>query len=376
MRILEIRECSVPISRYNDASIPSGNLTTSAVELVTDLETGGEPIIGRAFSSIGRYAQSGLIRERFAPRLLSAPQFSDPRDAWQAMMRGEKPGGHGERCVAVGTLDAAVWDAAAKAAGKPLYRYIADMRGTAANTSPAVYAGGGYPYPHDDVARLRAEIAAMREMGFSNVKIKIGAGALRDDLQRVEAAIDAMGGEASRVAVDAMNAYDREHALQAARALRGYGLWWFEDVCDPLDFVTQADVVQVYGGAIAAGEALFSAAEALLLDAHGGLRRQRDILLFDPIHCYGITGYLQIVDALTARGWPRRAFWPHGGHLLTLHVAAALDLGGAECNPFSFAPFGNAGDALPNGPGAGLESTVFAAEELRTALRRSPPVRP
>jgi hypothetical protein len=38
------------------------------------------------------------------------------------------------------------------------------------------------------------------------------------------------------------------------------------------------------------------AAEANLLDRHGGLRRDRDILLFDPVHCYGLSGYLQIVE--------------------------------------------------------------------------------
>ena len=41
------------------------------------------------------------------------------------MMAGEKPGGHGERCVAVGTLDMAIWDAAAKIARAPLYRFLA-----------------------------------------------------------------------------------------------------------------------------------------------------------------------------------------------------------------------------------------------------------
>jgi L-alanine-DL-glutamate epimerase-like enolase superfamily enzyme len=128
--------------------------------------------------------------------------------------------------------------------------------------------------------------------------------------------------------------------LTAARALARYGLWWFEDVCDPLDFETQAAVVAAYGGAIAAGEALFSVAEAKLLNLHGGMRRDRDILLFDPVHCYGLPGYLRMVDHLKTMGWPRSAFWPHGGHPFCLHVVAALGLGGAEINPLSFSPFG------------------------------------
>ncbi len=339
MRITHVREVSVPVSRYTDHSITAGGLTTSVVSVFTDVTIDGEPVTGYGHTSIGRFAQSGLIRERFAPRLLAAAPFDDPRVAWRAMMQGEKPGGHGDRAVAAGALDMAVWDAAAKYARKPLYRYIADMLGLQPQTGIAVYAGGGYPYPADDVARLQNEIRAMLDLGFERVKIKIGAGSLDEDLRRIKAAIDILG-SGTKLAVDAMNAYDRDSALRAARALAPYELWWFEDICDPLDFETLAAVAQVYEGPIAAGEALFSLAEAKLLDRYGGLRRDRDILLFDPVHCYGLTGYIAIVEELTSRGWPRSAFWPHGGHAFTQHVTAALNLGGAECNPFAFAPFG------------------------------------
>ena len=81
----------------------------------------------------------------------------DPFRAWNVMMTGEKPGGHGERCVAIGALDVAIWDAAAKIAQLPLYRLLADR--TAGRESPnptvSVYAGGGYYYPSDDIALLR-----------------------------------------------------------------------------------------------------------------------------------------------------------------------------------------------------------------------------
>jgi len=102
-----------------------------------------------------------------------------------------------------------------------------------------------------------------------------------------------------------------------------------------------------YDPPIAAGEALFSAAEAALLDRYAGLRRARDILLFDPVYCYGLPGYLQIIDTLTATGWPRQAFRPHGGHLFSLHLVAALGLGGAEINPLAFHPFHGPPPALP-----------------------------
>ena len=85
----------------------------------------GKPVVGYGFNSNGRYGQGGLIRERFAPRLMEADPKTlldeagdnlDPDKVWATLMSNEKPGGHGERSVAVGTIDMAVWDAVAKIA--------------------------------------------------------------------------------------------------------------------------------------------------------------------------------------------------------------------------------------------------------------------
>lgn len=373
MRIVDITERSVPISRYAAVAPAPGGLTTSIVALRTDVVRDGKAVVGYGFSSIGRFAQSGLIRERFAARLLAADEKQlvddaginfDPFRAWHVMLRGEKPGGHGERCVAVGTLDMAIWDAAAKIAGLPLHHFIAARVGRARpNESVPVYAAGGYVYPHDDLRRLDEELRTFLQLGYTHAKIKIGALPLSEDRRRIETALGILGG-GQRLAVDAMNAYDRSEAVQAAGQLARYHLWWFEDVCDPLDFETQRAVTDLYDAPIAAGEALFSVAEARLLDLHGGLRRDRDVLVFDPVHCYGIPGYLQIVERFESSGWSRSSFWPHGGHVFSLHVAAALGLGGAEVNPLAFEPFGGLADGVvvhngrvkpPDEPGVGFE---------------------
>jgi L-alanine-DL-glutamate epimerase-like enolase superfamily enzyme len=330
VRITDIRERSVPISRYADPALPSGGLTTSVVAIETDVVRAGKPITGYGFSSIGRFAQSGLIRDRFAPRILSAAPSDlldaegknfDPFCAWNVMMRGEKPGGHGERCVAVGTLDMAMWDIAAKIIDRPLYDFLSYRLGRQPTPIVNVYAGGGYYYPTDDSVRLTREIQNLLDDGYVRFKMKIGSQRISEDQDRIEAAVAALS-DARHLAVDAMNAYDADSALTAAQALARYGLWWFEDVCDPLDFATQAAVARAYPGPIAAGEALFSEAEAKLLDSHGGLRRERDILLFDPVHCYGIPGYIRVIEAMQERGWPRSAFWPHGGHIFCLRSGA------------------------------------------------------
>lgn len=129
VRILEIREVTKPISSpIRNAYIDFTKMTSSLVAVVTDAVRDGKRVIGYGFNSNGRYGQGGLIRERFAPRILDADPQSllndagtnlDPHRVWAAAMSNEKPGGHGERSVAVGTIDMAVWDAVAKIEGKP-----------------------------------------------------------------------------------------------------------------------------------------------------------------------------------------------------------------------------------------------------------------
>ena len=373
MKITEILQQTIPVSRFADTRIASGGLNTTAVALVTDVRRNGAPIVGFGFSSIGRFGQSGLIGERFAPRLIAASEEDlctesgdniDPFRAWDCMMQNEKPGGHGERCVAIGTLDMALWDAAAKIAGKPLYRFLGDLAGND-NTRKMVpvYAGGGYYFPSDDINQLTDEVRNFLNEGYTRVKIKIGGKTLPEDLKRIEAVLSLLP-DGDHLAVDAMNGYTPEFAFQAARILEPYKLRWFEDMCDPLDFETHAHLAREYDPPLAAGEALFSVADAQNLIRYGGFRPDRDILLFDPVHCYGLPEYLRIIEMLENNGWSRGACLPHGGHLFSLHVAAGLGLGGSESNPFNFQPFGGFTDGAtiedgiiqpPEVPGIGFE---------------------
>src|SRR5579883_397912 len=184
MRITAIRDIVVPIgSAIRNAYIDFSAMTASVVAIVTDLRRDGRTVVGFGFNSNGRYAPQGLLRERFIPRLLAArPEelqdargLIDPAKAWAAMMRNEKPGGHGERSVAVGVLDMALWDALAKAEGVPLWRLLAERYNEGrADETAWVYAAGGYYYPGEDVARLQDEMRSYLDRGYATVKMKIG----------------------------------------------------------------------------------------------------------------------------------------------------------------------------------------------------------
>src|SRR6478752_1282378 len=177
VRITDVREITKPISSpIRNAYIDFTKMTTSLVAVVTDVMRDGRRVVGYGFNSNGRYGQGGLIRERFAPRVLEAPPNSllndagdnlDPDRIWSTMMKNEKPGGHGERSVAVGTIDMAVWDAVSKIAGKPLFRLLAERHKREANPRVFVYAAGGYYYPGKGIDALRAEMRSYPDRGYT-----------------------------------------------------------------------------------------------------------------------------------------------------------------------------------------------------------------
>ncbi|MDE0335886.1 MAG: mandelate racemase [Defluviicoccus sp.] len=383
MRILEVRETAIPVgASMANAAIGFDEMTASAVAVRTDRRVGGAPVIGYALDSVGRYAHGGLLRERFVPRLEAAAEAEiadpetgllDPMRAWTVMMRNEKPGGHGERSAAVGVLDAALWDAAAKAAHVPLWRLLADrFNGGGADETVEIYASGGHYRPGEPVEALASEVRDGMAQGFRTFKIKVAGAALDIDRARIEAALDAVG-EGGRIAVDANAALDRDSWRPMAAMLGDYDLAWFEEPCDPLDFELTREIASAYPGPLATGENLFSAADARNLLRYGGLRKDRDLLQFDVSLSYGIAEYLRIVDAAEQAGWSRRRLVPHAGHLFALNVVAGLGLGGHEIAPDASLVLGG----LPDGctvsdgrlapgdlPGVGFEGKANAMAVL------------
>ena len=307
MKIVEVRERTFPIaSQIRNAVIDFSKMTLSAVAVVTDVVRDGAPVVGYGFNSNGRYGQGPLLRDRFIPRLMSADSRSlldesgenlDPGRIWAALMTNEKPGGHGERSVAVGTVDMAVWDAVAKIARKPLFRLLADRYGAAATPRVFVYAAGGYYYPGKGPSALQDEMRRYVERGYTVVKMKIGGAPLEEDLRRIESVLQVVG-DGSRLAVDANGKFDLETALAYGRALAPYGLRWYEEAGDPLDYALQAELGHRYEGPVATGENLFSHQDARNLLRYGGMRKDRDILQFDCALSYGLVEYLRTLDVV------------------------------------------------------------------------------
>jgi L-alanine-DL-glutamate epimerase-like enolase superfamily enzyme len=375
MRIVDIRETSVPLnSSLANSSIDFSEMTTSVVAVITDIKRDGETVCGFAFNSTGRYACGAQMRARFIPRILNAEPHSllneagdnfAPEKILSVMMRNEKSGGHSERSIGIGTIEVAVWDAVAKIAGKPLHRLLAERyNGGKAADKVFCYVGGGWYAPVITNNHPHAAGRAHPHAGYTMVKMKVGGTPLADDLKRVEA-VKSILPRGGKLAVDANSKFGRDEALAYARGLAPFGLRWFEEPCDPLDFALLAEIAAAYEPPLSTGENLFSTQDVENLVRFGGLKPQRrDVIQVDPPQAYGIVQYARTLEMLARHQWPRSLMFPHGGNQMSLAIAAGFGLGGAESYPGVFGDFGGFADdagladgyiTLSDRPGIGFE---------------------
>jgi L-alanine-DL-glutamate epimerase-like enolase superfamily enzyme len=384
MKITEIREKTLPISSpIRNAYIDFSKMTLSLVAVVTDVVRDGKRVVGYGFNSNGRYGQGALMRERFIPRLLEADAKSlradngdnlDPHKVWSCMYTNEKPGGHGERSVAIGTIDMAIWDCVAKIERKPLFQLLAERYGDGKpNPRVFVYAAGGYYYPGKNYDGLKDEMRSYIDRGYTTVKMKIGGAALDEDLRRIDAVLSVLQ-DGQKLCVDANGRFDLDAAIAYAKALSQYDLFWYEEPGDPLDFELQAVLRNYYEKPMATGENLFSMQDARNLIRYGGMRADRDWLQFDCALSYGLVEYLRTLAMLRQHGWSPARCIPHGGHQMSLNIAAGLGLGGNESYPDLFQPFGGFPDGvrvensritMPDLPGIGFEGKSDLYREMQ-----------
>ena len=356
MKITNIIEETKSISsNIKNAYIDFSKMTISVVAVCSNVVKNGKPLIGYGFNSNGRYGQGYLIRERFAPRLLEANTNEilndegtnfDPIKMWNVMMKNEKPGGHGERSVAVGTIDMAIWDLISKIEDKPLFQMLAERYGDGVpNRKVFVYAAGGYYWPNQGINGLTDEIKKYLDLGYSVVKKKIGGASLSEDCKRIEAVLKILGPE-DQLAVDANGRFDLETAIEYGKALSNYNLFWYEEPGDPLDFELHKELSKHYLYPLATGENLFSVHDARNLIRYAGMRKDKDWLQFDCALSYGLVEYLKIIEMLKENKWDVSRCIPHGGHQMSLAIAAGLGLGGNESYPDLFQPYGGFPDGV------------------------------
>ena len=382
MRIVDVRETAIPLkSNLRNSGFDFSEMTTSVVAVITDVVRDGKKVAGFAFNSTGRYACGAQMRDRFIPRIMKAQPDSlldqsnnniDPAKVLACMMQREKAGGHTERSVAIGTIEVALWDAVAKIEGKPLHRVLADRYSSGRMADKVFcYVGGGWYTPGQTFKDVQDEMRRHLDDGYTMVKMKVGGLPLAEDMKRVEA-VKSILPSGTLLAVDANCKFGRDEGLAYAKALKQFGLRWFEEPCDPIDYALLAEIGNEYGLAMSTGENLFSTQDVENLVRFGGMKPERnDVIQVDPPQAYGIVQYARTVAMLEKHNWPRSGLFPHGGNLMSLAIAAGFGLGGAESYPGVFGAFAGYADdhkvengylKLSDRPGIGFEgqSALYA----------------
>ncbi len=375
MRITRILERTIPLTTNISNSARSlKDIRTTIVAVVSDVIRNGKPLIGFAFSSIGRASHGTPIRERIAPRVLDSSPDSMldasgtnfcPAKIHAVAMHNEKLGGDAERSAAIGTLDIAVWDLVAKIEEKPLHQVLAERFNSGkVEKSVFCYVGGGWYRPGQTTQDLQDEMRGHLDAGYSMLKMKVGGLTLDEDCKRIEAVLKIVG-NSKFLAVDANCIFDRQQAIDCAKAIAQFGLRWYEEPCHPLDFESYKAVSEVYEPPLAACENLFSPRELENFLLYSGFRSDKDIVQIDPPLAYGISGYLSVIEIAQKHGFNRKSLFPHGGNLMGLHIAAGFGLGGCESYPGVFGAAGGFNDEvilkngyaiLPKSPGLGFEA--------------------
>jgi L-alanine-DL-glutamate epimerase-like enolase superfamily enzyme len=228
---------------------------------------------------------------------------------WQAMWWKLHYGGRGGSVsLAISAVDTALWDLAARRAGKPLWRHLGGF-------DPAVpcYAGGiDLELPLDALLRQTDDNLAK---GFRAIKMKVGRPHLSEDVARVAAMRGHLGPDVALM-VDANMRWTVDQAIRAARAFQPYDLTWLEEPTIPDDVDGHARIQREGGIPLATGENHHTLWEFKQMIAGGGVTFPEP----DVTNCGGVSIFMKVCGLAEAFNLPVTS---HGAHDATVHLLAA-----------------------------------------------------
>ena len=258
-------------------------------------------------------------------------------------------GRHGPVSFALSGIDIALWDIVGKAQGAPLHRLLG---GATRDRIPTYASLLRYGKPNL-VGRYTKEAITR---GYAHVK-------LHEHLIETIAAGREAAGPDIAIMVDTNCAWPPAEALEMARNLKAYDLYWLEEPVDPVDdYETMARIRRDTGMTIAAGENIGHAGEARFAIECGAL----DVFQPSVTKIGGITAMRKAIAVAKAGGVRVMPHSPYFGPglIATLHIIAA-DLPDSLCERFycelEATPLGSAIAAddgqmnVPQGPGLGIE---------------------
>lgn len=222
--------------------------------------------------------------------------------------------------MALSGLDMAFWDALGHAAGQPVARLL----GGSCRPLQA-YDSFGIVSPSEDRRALEDSLA----QGFKAIKIKIGGGDLRQDIDMVAGVRDIIGGETALM-LDYNQSLTVAEAVRRIERLAEFDPYWIEEPVPAEDLSGHAAIRAASPVPIQTGENWWFLADmAKALEAGAS-----DYAMPDLMKIGGITGWLAAMGLAEAAGMPvsSHIFVEASAHVLavtpTAHWLEFLDLAG------------------------------------------------
>ena len=360
---MKVTQVAVDVLRVPvDQPYTAGGRTVDANWHVLARITTADGIEGLGYVVYPRRDLMGVIAEaaRELGEHLIGASVLEAEAAWERLARrGDWVGPGGLLHCALAPLDIALWDAAGKTLGQPVYRLLGGYRDRLpAYASDALW----YSLSPDELAA-----SAMRHVahGFRAVKLRLGKEAEPEaEAHRVQAVRQAVGPDIG-VMVDGTESWSLAQARRTGRILQDAGITWLEDPVHHHDVAGLAHLARTLDVPIAAGEHLYH------LDQFRSLLRARavDIVILDLARVGGITPWRKIAALAQAHRVPVC------GHVvpeIQSHLLAAIPNGlNVEYMPRSAGilhamPLVENGDLiLPKTPGLGLTLDEAAVRRFR-----------
>jgi L-alanine-DL-glutamate epimerase-like enolase superfamily enzyme len=241
----------------------------------------------------------------------------DPIDVerlWHKMWVPKLIGRRGLTTRAISAIDIGLWDIRAKAAGMPLYKLLGGYRDRV-----PTYIAGGYYEEGKGLRELAQEMIDNVEMGARAIKMKIGAVPIREDVERVRAVREAIGPDV-KLLVDANCAYRFYEAIQIAKRMEEYDIFWFEEPVAPDDYEGHRKLAEATSIPIATGENEYTRYGFRDLIAHNAAA----ILNADAKVLGGVTEFMKVAALAQAHDLD---IAPHGSQDIHIHLVAAISNG-------------------------------------------------
>jgi D-arabinonate dehydratase len=236
-----------------------------------------------------------MVDDIFRPIVEGASVFATEM-LWAEMFRQSiQAGRRGAALRTISAIDIALWDLRGKIAAQPVMNLLGVH-----STRLRCYATGGYYRQRQSHDELVAEIGQVVEMGFSAVKLKVGALPAREDAARIGAVRRAFGDDLE-ILLDANGGWpDSPTAIAAMRRLEEFRPFWIEEPVRADNIAAMSRIAEALETPVATGELEATRwAFAQLLD-----QRAADILQPDATVVGGVGEWLKVAHLAAAHDIP------------------------------------------------------------------------